>query len=310
MKQVLKIGTRGSALALKQTSMVEEALKKAHPGLEIERVIIRTSGDWKPEDGEKPLSEQEGGKGLFAREIEQAMLRGEIDCAVHSMKDMESFLPAGLALDHVLERADPRDAFLSLKAQSFMDLPQGATVGTSSQRRKAFLLNKRPDLKVVPLRGNVDTRIRKLKDGQVDATFLAMAGLTRLGIKEEFIYPMEEKEMLPACGQGIVCIETKTDDAETRALLDSIHHAETGFRGKAERAALQVLDGSCHTPIGCHARMAGDAMRVELAVASMDGKHIYETFQEDPVGTDEEAAALGQSVATRLKQRLPAGILA
>ncbi|PZO86581.1 MAG: hydroxymethylbilane synthase, partial [Micavibrio aeruginosavorus] len=193
----LKIGTRGSPLALLQTEMVEGALKARLPDLQIERVVIRTTGDWKPEQGEKRLSEAEGGKGLFAREIELALLDRTIDCAVHSLKDMPSFLPEGLALDHMLERADPRDAFICHKVSSYMDLPQGAVVGTSSLRRQAFLLAKRPDLKIVPIRGNVQTRLAKLAEGQVDATYLAMAGLDRLGISGDFIHPVSMEDMLP-----------------------------------------------------------------------------------------------------------------
>ncbi len=308
----LKLGTRGSPLALKQAAMVADALKSAHPGLEIETTVIKTSGDWKPADGETRLSELEGGKGLFVREIEQALLTGMIDFAVHSMKDMPSFLPDGLSLDHVLPRADMRDAFICRTAASFMDLPQGAVVGTSSLRRQAFLLQKRPDLAVVPLRGNVQTRIDKMDSGLVAATFLALAGLNRLGITGDFIHPVDPAAMLPACGQGIIALETRTHDNRTRSRLDAIHHAETGLCGMIERAALQTLDGSCHTPIGAYARIAGDDILFDVTVASGDGAHIYTENETHPLaGLDSSAAqSFGHNAAGRLKARLPAGLLA
>lgn len=304
----LKIGTRGSPLALVQTSMVEAKLRTVKPDLQIERVIIKTSGDWKPSDGETRLAETAGGKGLFALEIEEALLAGSIDCAVHSLKDMSSFLPDGLAIDHVLEREDPRDAFICLKANHFMDLPHGAVVGTSSLRRQAFLMQKRPDLKSVPLRGNVHTRIEKLKEGQVDATFLAMAGLKRLGIQESFIHPIDDSEILPACAQGIVGIETCIDDRKVRSLLDQIHHSSTGLCAAMERAALQTLDGSCHTPIGAYARFKGDDILFDLKVASCDGARVYAEQTTVRARTMEEAARAGHDIAGKLKPNIPADI--
>ena len=308
IKPLLKIGTRGSPLAVAQTAMVEGLLLAAHPNIRLERVIIKTSGDWKPEDGEKRLSEVEGGKGLFAREIEKALLNGSIDCAVHSMKDMPSFLPEGLALDHVLERADARDAFISRKVSSYMDLPQGAVVGTSSLRRQAFLLSRRPDLKVVPLRGNVATRLAKLDDGQVDATFLAMAGLHRLSMQGDYIHALPIAEMLPACGQGIIAIETREQDLETRALLDYIHDPQTGICAAAERAALQVLDGSCHTPIGAYAQIEGQELLFDLVVASGDGTCVFSETARAPVTDPASADAFGRAVAQTLKSRAPSDI--
>ncbi len=304
----LKIGTRGSPLALKQAHMVEAKLLTAHTSLSIEIVIIKTSGDWKPEDGETRLAEEQGGKGLFARELEQALLAGTIDCAVHSMKDMESFLPDGLALDHVLERENPQDAFICHKAKHFKDLPQGAVVGTSSMRRQAFLLEQRPDLQVVPLRGNVHTRLDKLKNGQVDATFLAMAGLNRLGISGDFIHPMGIEDILPACGQGIVGIETRTGDDYVRGLLGAIHHEETGLCAGIERAALQALDGSCRTPIGAYARLHGNAMAFDLKVASEDGTRVYKTAGSSSIKTIAQATEFGARVAEQLKDKIPGDI--
>lgn len=306
--KTLRIGTRGSPLAMTQTRMVEAALKAAHEDLEIEIVQIRTSGDWKPEDGEKRLSESEGGKGLFAREIEKALLDGHIDCAVHSLKDMASFLPEGLVIDHVMEREDPRDAFISYKYKSFMDLPEGATVGTSSLRRQSFLLAKRPDLNIVTLRGNIQTRLDKLKDGMADATFLAMAGLNRLGIKGDFIHPVPVTVMLPACGQGIVGIERVANDDDVKHLLDAIHHHDTGLCAAAERAALQVLDGSCHTPIGAHAKIAGNKMQFDLMVASEDGQQMFVASESATIEDDIAAADFGSAAAYALKKDVPTDI--
>jgi hydroxymethylbilane synthase len=307
----LKIGTRGSPLALKQTAMVEEALMAAHPDLSIQQVVIRTSGDWKPSDGEKRLSEMEGGKGLFVREIEKALLDGTIDCAVHSTKDMPSFLPEGLALDHMLPRANPFDAFICRKYSSFRDLPHGAVVGTTSMRRQAFLLAIRPDLKVVPLRGNVQTRISKLDEGQVDATFLAVAGLQRLGLSgEDFVHPLGAGDMLPACGQGTISIETRDNDLPVRDLLSCLHHHETGLCTFAERVALQILDGSCHTPIGAFARFEDGKMEFDLAVASTDGTKFFTDSGRQTVGDRAEAEEFGRAIATRLKARVPADIFA
>lgn len=305
----LKIGTRGSPLALKQTQMVVDALMAAHPDLACEIVTIKTSGDWKPEEGENRLSEREGGKGLFIKEIEAALMGGQIDCAVHSMKDVPSFLPEGAAVDHVLPRADARDALICFQASSIETLPQGATVGTSSLRRQAFLLHRRPDLNVVPLRGNVQTRIEKLKGGQVDATFLAMAGLNRLGIEGDYIHALSADVMLPACGQGVVAIETRSMDTDTRSLLDAIHDHVTGLCAAAERAALQTLDGSCHTPIGAYALMKEDALSLIVAVVSLDGMHLWEEGGTEKIQSADDAARMGTAIATKLKSILPDGAL-
>lgn len=305
----LKIGTRGSPLALRQTEMVEAKLRAAHPGIVLERVIITTSGDWKPEHGETRLAEEQGGKGMFAREIEDALLAGTIDCAVHSMKDMDSFTRQGLALDHVLEREDAHDAFICHKAQTIADLPQGATVGTSSLRRQSFLLSQRPDLNVVPLRGNVQTRLDKLKAGQVDATFLAMAGLKRLGINGDFIHPVDFETMLPACGQGIVTIETRVGDTQTRGLLNSIHHEVTGLAAAAERAALQSLDGSCRSAIGAHARMEGQKFHLDIHVGWPDGGTVFKIHDAADVASVPDAKDFGLKQAEKLKTTLPEDIL-
>lgn len=290
--------------------MVVEALARSNPALDCEIVQIRTSGDWRPEQGENRLCEQQGGKGLFIKEIEAALLDGAIDGAVHSLKDVPSFLPEGMAVDHVLPRADARDALLSFKAQSIESLPEGAVIGTSSLRRQAFILHRRPDLKIVPLRGNVHTRLEKLKNGQVDAAFLAMAGLTRLDIEGDFIHPLSVDTILPACGQGIVGIETRLDDVRTRDCLAAIHDVGAGLCAAAERAALQALDGSCHTPIAAYATLKGPVLSLVVAVGTPDGAHVWEEGGTQPVASDEDARVMGEMLAEKLKRVLPAGALA
>jgi len=305
----LRIGTRGSKLALVQTNMVVDALKAAHPGLAVEIITIQTSGDWKPEQGEARLSETAGGKGQFAAEIERAILAQEVDCGVHSLKDMPSVLPDGLMLRHTLKRADPRDALLANGVvHSLEDLPRGAVVGSSSLRRQAMLLARRPDLKIAPLRGNVPTRIEKLRAGQVDATVLALAGLSRLHLEHEVACILAPEFMLPAACQGIVGIEIRKNDSDTARLFDPVHDRNAGLAAAAERAALAVLDGSCHTPIGAHATLDHDQMILKVLVASADGKQIFEDEQAGPVRSDDDAACLGQVVGMRLRARVPSEI--
>lgn len=309
MSQKLRIGTRGSQLALKQTKMVAACLGQAHPSLDIEIVEILTSGDWKPSQGETRLMESKGGKGQFAHEIEQRILSGEIDCGVHSLKDMPSFLPAGLVIKHFLKREDPRDAFLCNQYKSFAELPEGAVIGTSSLRRQAFILNKYPHLKVVPLRGNVATRIEKLHQGQVDATFLAMAGLVRLGLTAHVTKVLEADEFLPACGQGVIGIEIRSGDHATSDLFDAISCIETAKVSFAERAVLQVLDGSCHTPVGAYATLNNGRMILRCAVAQPDGSYYLEDSIEGPVADIRDATTMGQFLGHRMKPKLPEGIL-
>ncbi len=313
MSKTLKIGTRGSPLALVQTHMVRDTLLAAHTDLDIEIVIMKTSGDWKPEDGEPRLNTTEGGKGQFAKELEEAMLAGKIDCAVHSMKDMESHLPGGLIIEHMMKREDPRDCLLlnnrELKMNTISDIPYGARVGTASVRRQAFLLSKRPDLKIEPFRGNVGTRIEKLRAGQVDVTLLAMAGLKRLGLADEIDVVLQPEEMLPAAGQGAVGVEMREDDEMVKALFDPLRCLPTTLCVTAERAALAVLDGSCHTPIGSHAILDGDDMHLRVCVVSLDGTQSFEDEMRMAVHDLAEAKLLGATLGTRLKSRLPEGIL-
>jgi hydroxymethylbilane synthase len=311
MPQKIRVGTRGSPLAMAQTHMVVEALRRSVPELDIEIVEILTSGDWKPADGEKRLLESAGGKGLFAHEIEQQILSGKVDCGVHSLKDMPSFLPEGLVIEHFLPREDPRDAFISAKYETFAGLPDGAVVGTSSLRRQAFLLAKRPGLRVVPLRGNVATRLEKLRAGQVDATFLAYAGLKRLGLDEEkeIRQVLSPEEFLPACGQGIIGIETRKGDAALHETLQKIHDTASGLRAVAERAVLQVLDGSCRTPVGSYATMENGRMRLCCAVAMPDGSKSFEAKMTEPVSAMEDAENLGRKLGEKLKPDIPEGLL-
>lgn len=311
--RTIKIGTRGSALALKQTAMVREALAKAVPDLETQVIVIKTSGDWKPSDGEVRLKEADGGKGQFAKEIEEALLSGEIDAAVHSMKDMESFLPEGLEIPFMLPREDAHDALLFRNRdsgyRSIDDLPGGAVIGTASVRRQAFLLARRPDLKVVPLRGNVQTRIDKLRAGQVDATLLAVAGLKRLGLEDEIDLVLSPDDMLPAAAQGAVGIEIKSINKSNLAFFGQISCDQTYKRVQAERAMLKVLDGSCHTPIGAYAVIDGNEMHLRGCVVSLDGKDMFSDSIRGAVAHADDAKNLGQKLGERLKSVLPKGFL-
>lgn len=264
---ILRIGTRGSPLALVQARMVQAQLAIALAVDAIEIVTIRTSGD-KIQD--RPLSEV-GGKGLFTKEIEEALLGNRIDLAVHSAKDMPTHAQPGLALVACLEREDPRDAFISRTAKSIMDLPPGATMGTASLRRQAITMAIRPDLKVVPLRGNVETRLRKLDSGEFNATLLAFAGLKRLGLQEHATHVMSVDEFLPAVGQGAIGLEARADDTRTRDMLARIDHADTSIALACERAFLAELDGSCKTPIAGHATLTGNTLHFRGLIARPDG---------------------------------------
>jgi hydroxymethylbilane synthase len=291
----LKIGTRGSPLALWQANEVRSRLIAAH-GLDeagIEVCTFKTSGD-KIQD--QSLSEF-GGKGLFTKEIEAALALGEIALAVHSMKDMPTVLPEGLEIACVLQREDVRDAFLSEKASSLTGLSEGAVVGTSSLRRRAQVRRLRPDLKLVEFRGNVETRLRKLAEGLADATFLAAAGLKRLGKEQHITAFVETHEMLPAVAQGAICIEIRSDDAATRDLLKAIHHEETALCVAAERAFLAELDGSCRTPIAGLGELDGDRLRFRGQILTPDGSVSHETKRE---GLASDGAEMGRDAAREL----------
>ena len=269
----LKIGTRGSPLALAQAYETRARLMEAH-GLEeaaFEIVVIKTEGD---RVLDRPLKEI-GGKGLFTREIEEQLLDGRVDIAVHSMKDMPVDQPAGLALDTFLPREDVRDAFVSEKYASLAALPAGAVVGTSSLRRRAQLAHVRPDLQIVEFRGNVQTRLGKLADGVADATFLAMAGLNRLGRADVVRSAIEVTEMLPAVAQGAIGIERRADDVRASLLLSAIQHVPTSNRLMAERAFLAELDGSCETPIAALAVLEGSEVWLRGQILRPDGSRAY-----------------------------------
>ncbi len=310
MGNKIRIGTRESRLALCQTEKVVEALADLNVAVQTEIIPMRTSGDWDPRsDKETRLNEAEGGKGMFVKEIEQALLEGQIDMAVHSMKDVPSFLPEGLVIEHMLEREDARDAFISLKAKSIYELAEGAVVGTASVRRQAFALSKRPDLKIAPFRGNVPKRIEKLRAGAVDATFLAVAGLKRLKMEDAITCILEPEEMLPSAGQGAIGIEICEGRQDLRELLSLISAPRTVACVQAERAALQELDGSCHTPVGAYAELDGGELYLRVAVASLDGRHFFSDEGRRQLAGPEDSKALGREIATRIKSKLPRGII-
>ncbi|TPE49424.1 hydroxymethylbilane synthase [Amaricoccus solimangrovi] len=301
----LRIGTRGSPLALAQAQETKIRLMAAHGLPEAAFVIvpIKTTGD-RVQD--RSLSEL-GGKGLFTREIEDALLAGEIDIAVHSMKDMPTLQPGGLAITCYLPREDVRDAFVSLDARALGDLPPGAVVGTSSLRRRAQLRHRRPDLEVVEFRGNVQTRLRKLSEGVAEATFLAMAGLRRLGLPEIAKAPIPVDEMLPAVAQGAIGVEQRLDDAAVGALLARINDADTCHRLRAERALLAGLDGSCQTPIAGLATLSEGKLRLRAEILRPDGS---ECVAGETSGGIAEAEDLGAALAAELLGRAGPGFLA
>jgi hydroxymethylbilane synthase len=302
---ILRIGSRGSPLALVQAREVVRRLSAACgvPAERIEIKVIRTTGD---AIQDRPLAEA-GGKGLFTKEIEEVLLAGAIDLAVHSSKDMPTVLPPGLALSAFLPREDARDAFISRVAKTLRDLPDGAVVGTASLRRQALVKRLRPDLAIVPLRGNVETRLRKLEAGDMHATILAVAGLKRLGLLSAATAILEIDEFLPAVGQGAIGIETRAGDDATRALVAKIDDADTATALAAERAFLAELDGSCRTPIGGHARVADDAVRFRGIIVRPDGSEAFEVLREGRRG---DAAALGADAGRELKRRAGADFFA
>lgn len=297
--QPLKIGTRGSPLALAQAHETRDRLARAFdlPSEAFEIVVIHTTGDTQSLiDADQPLKTI-GGKGLFTREIEQAMLLGNIDIAVHSMKDMPVLQPEGLVLDCYLPREDVRDAFVSLNADSLATLPEGAQVGSSSLRRRAQILNRFPHLKLVEFRGNVQTRMKKLQEGVADATFLAMAGLNRLGMADVARSAISPDEMLPAVAQGAIGIERRLDDRNTASLLEAIHDGVTGQRLAAERAFLAALDGSCETPIAGLAELEGGTLRLRGEVLRPDGSEVIADDRTCPI---EDGAELGRVMADEM----------
>jgi hydroxymethylbilane synthase len=301
----IRIGTRGSPLALRQAHQIKDSLQAAHdldPN-DLEIIIIKTSGD---RIQDKPLSEV-GGKGLFTKEIEEALLAGTIDIAVHSMKDVETVLPGGLVIDCFPPREDVRDAFISLSAPSLAGLPAGARIGTSSLRRQSQVLRLRPDLTVVPFRGNVETRLGKLASGVADATILAMAGLRRLGADARVTEIIEPDVMLPAVAQGAIGIQARAADTAFRDLLKPLHHATTALCVTAERALLAGLDGSCRTPIAGLAELSGTTIRLRGMVLSTDGARSHSI---ERAGAANDAVRLGADAAAELLAQAGPGFLA
>ena len=299
---IIRIATRKSPLALWQAEHVAAALREANPGLEVELVAMSTQGD---KILDTPLAKI-GGKGLFVKELEQGMLDGSADIAVHSMKDVPVELPDGLHLAVIMAREDPHDAFVSNQFKSVEDLPKGSRVGTSSLRRESQLAARRPDLEILPLRGNVNTRLRKLDDGEFDAIILAAAGLLRLGFGERIRMRIDTEDSLPAIGQGAIGIECRSDDHRVNSLIEPLHDAETAACVAAERALNHRLQGGCQVPIAGHATLNGDMEDLRGQVGEVDGSQIIRGHIS---GAATDAEALGTALADDLLERGAADIL-
>lgn len=302
MKAQIIIGTRGSKLALWQADYVEQRLREEYPGLQVTQKRISTKGD---RILDVPLAKI-GGKGLFTKELEEEMLSGSIDLAVHSLKDMPAKVPDGLMIAAVTKRLDPGDALVSNRFSSFSELPQGARVGTSSLRRRAQLLCARPDLTMIDLRGNVNTRLRKLDEGEYDAIVLAVAGLKRLGFADRIREVLPQTMVLPAVGQGALAIETRADDKETRDMLAFLRDDETICCAEAERSFLARVEGGCQVPVGVYATAEGDDLKIEAVIASLDGRRSYRGTVN---GAKADAAKLGKGLAEKLLNEGGAKIL-
>jgi hydroxymethylbilane synthase len=299
--KILRLGSRGSRLALVQAEMVKQSLQQ-QAGRDCEIVVLKTSGD---KILDRPLADA-GGKGLFTKELEDALLRSEIDLAVHSMKDVPTALPAGLAIAALLPREDPRDVFISKKARLLKDLPVGARVGTSSVRRQALVARARPDVELTLLRGNVDTRLARLEAGDYDAIILALAGLRRLGLDDRATTMLAPKDWLPALAQGAVGVEIRETDSETRGALARLNDRTTEIVLACERAFQSALDGSCRTPIGGLATLAETTLSFHGEVLSPDGANSADTQFALALGADPvaEAARAGRDAGLKLKPRV------
>jgi len=292
----IRIATRKSPLALWQAEHVRDRLLALHPGLQVELLKMSTQGD---RILDSPLAKI-GGKGLFVKELEQGMLDGRADLAVHSMKDVPAELPDGLCLGAILDREDPRDAFVSRQYSGVDDLPDGARVGTSSLRRQCQLRARRPDLQILDLRGNVGTRLGKLDAGDYDAIVLACAGLKRLGLSERITHAITPEEMLPAIAQGVIGIECRVDDARVRGLIEPLNHAETAQRTAAERAMNATLAGGCQAPVAGYSLLHDGVIELRGLVGQPDGSQI---IRGDVRGAAEQAEALGKQLADDLLAR-------
>jgi hydroxymethylbilane synthase len=291
----IRIGTRGSALALWQASWVKDALAAAHPGIEVALHVIKTRGD---KILDVPLAKV-GGKGLFVKEIEEALLSGTVDIAVHSMKDMPAELPQGLAVGAVPEREDPRDVLVARDAASLAALPRGARVGTSSLRRAAQLLHKRPDLAIAPLRGNLETRLNKIETEGLDAVVLAAAGMARMGYLNRVSAYLPVETMLPAVAQGALCVECRAEDTSVLDLLACLEHSSTRAVVLAERAFLQRVQGGCQVPVAAHGTLKDGRFAIEGLVSGLSGAPYFRDRVEGPVEKGED---LGRNLAERLLQ--------
>jgi hydroxymethylbilane synthase len=292
-KQLIRIATRGSMLALQQSGIIREALEKFWPEIRFELQIIKTTGD---KITGVPLA-QVGGKGLFVKEIEDALLDGSADLAVHSMKDVPAALPEGLVIAAVPEREDPRDALIIRSGKTIADLRHGALIGTSSLRRSAQIRAMRPDFEVRDLRGNVETRLRKLDEGQFEAIILAAAGLNRMGWQDRVTMYMDPVEFIPAIGQGALGIEARSEDHRVLSLLAPLDHPETAVTVSSERSLLKELEGGCQVPIAGYARLTGKTIRLSGLVASLDGRQLFRAVRTAPM---EDAVVLGKRVAGEL----------
>jgi hydroxymethylbilane synthase len=290
----IRIGTRGSKLALWQANWVKSALTAASPGLRVDIAVIKTRGD---KILDVPLAKV-GGKGLFVKEIEEALLARRIDIAVHSMKDMPADLPEGLGIGAVPERENPRDVLLSRTGCGFSDLRQGASIGTSSLRRGAQLKHRRPDLDIVPLRGNLDTRVRKLQEGDMDAIVLAAAGVIRLAYDTQVSEYLDPDLMLPAAGQGALCVETRRNDPPVLDLMSGLDHPDTRAAVLGERAFLNSLQGGCQVPIAAHGRIEEDQLVLTGLVAAVDGSRVIRDCLSGPKAFPEK---IGLALAERLR---------
>jgi hydroxymethylbilane synthase len=293
VSRCVRIGTRGSQLALRQAEEIAAGLRRAWPRIEVELVPIRTSGD---RLATAHLAEV-GGKGLFVQEIDDALREGRVDLAVHSLKDLPGKRPRDLVLAAFPRREDPRDVLVAATPTTMDALPTGARVGTSSLRRSVQLLARRPDVAAMPIRGNVDTRLRKLRQGEYDALVLAAAGLRRLGLLDATATLLEPDEMLPAVGQGTLGVETRADDGEILALAEPLTDRETRTATLAERAFLEAVGGTCTTPLAAYARRAGNRLRLDAFVATPDGARV---MRDGEVGDPEAPEALGRRLAARL----------
>jgi hydroxymethylbilane synthase len=297
----LRLGTRGSALARAQAEVVVRDLESRHPGLAVELVLVRTTGDRLQQGPLAPV----GGKGLFVKELEEGLLAGSIDFAVHSLKDVPAVVPDRLAIAAIPERADPRDVLVS-REEGLAALPAGARLGTASVRRRAQLLARRRDLDVVVLRGNVDTRLRRWREGEFTAIVLAAAGLARLGIDEPAARPLSPDVLLPAVGQGALALECRSDDAATRAVLVALDHVASARAVAAERAFLLAIGGDCNTPIAAYAEIDDQHLVLRAKVSDLEGVRCLEDAIE---GATADAEGLGRRLAERLLARGAAAVI-